>query len=129
MNDMRSIMRGLLLWVLLLLSGCSIIDTHEKPLANWPQLKEFEHYVSAAEMRDVCSPAVSWLALGMVDACAWVHFNKCECHMWFNNDVPPSTAVVEHERLHCKGHDHIGSFALRDAWKTWDKYNVTNCDK
>ena len=56
-------------------------------------------------------PAV-WLfhvGFGMSpDACAEFDFVRKRCDLWFSADFPPSQAMVEHERLHCQGYDHLG---------------------
>ncbi len=57
-----------------------------------------------AVMRDRCSKYTS-----MPDACAEFNFSAARCDIWFSSDFPPSQFVIEHERAHCLGFDHVGS--------------------
>jgi hypothetical protein len=88
----------------LLLTACTIIG-HEK-VADWPALEVYEHYVPEAQMRERCS---KYVAFGMSpQACAEFDFARSRCDLWFSSDFPPTRGMVEHERLHCRGYDHIG---------------------
>ena len=98
-------MQKLLALLAVLASGCSII-AHEK-VEGWPQLEIIEHYVSNAEMRNRCAPYVGF---GMSpEACAEFDLYNRKCHIWFSADFPPPKFIVEHERQHCAGYDHVGS--------------------
>jgi hypothetical protein len=107
----------------LALTGCSAMISHEPPPSDWPALKIVYHHVPSAEMRDVCGQYVPWYALGMVEACAAWHFRTGECHVWFSSDLPPSGFVVEHEILHCLGHDHPGDTTAQRAWENYKREN------
>ena len=86
------------------LAACSVIG-HEK-VAGWPAMQVVEHYVPNAEMRTRCA---RYVGFGMSpDACAEFDFVRKRCDLWFSADFPPSQAMVEHERLHCQGYDHLG---------------------
>ena len=92
-----------------LLMACTMIG-HER-VAGWPALLIVEHYVSEFELRERCVPYVGF---GMSpQACAEIHLTARTCHAWFSNDFPPPRAIVEHERLHCEGYDHVGSSHLQ----------------
>jgi hypothetical protein len=98
-------MRNLLALAAALAAGCSIMGHHK--VEGWPQLEIVEHYVPHAEMRDRCKPYVGW---GMEPAaCAEFDLARGKCHIWFSADFPPQKFIVDHERLHCAGFDHIGS--------------------
>lgn len=97
------------------IKGCSTIG-HEK-VAGWPALRVIEHYVPHAAMRDKCAPAGSWM--GPVEACALFLLDKGECHIFYSADFPPQNWIVEHERLHCSGVDHVGSQNMRDLLARW----------
>jgi hypothetical protein len=95
--------------------GCTTIG-HEK-VAGWPQLRVVEHHVPHKDMRDKCAPAGSWM--GPVEACAEFRLASGECHIYYSADFPPQKWIVEHERLHCAGHDHLGSTSMRDYLARW----------
>jgi plasmid maintenance system antidote protein VapI/uncharacterized protein YceK len=98
-----------------LLGGCSTIDTHNAPPRDWPELAIFEHRVDAATMHERCAKYVGFLMIPL--ACAEVNFVARRCDIWLTEH--PWPAVVEHERLHCRGYDHPGDSAMRDAWITY----------
>ena len=89
---------------LLFVSGCTVVG-HER-VQGWPELRIVEHHVPHHVMRERCTryapPMMS------PEACAEFHFASGECHLWFSSDFPPPRDIVEHEHLHCRGHDHIG---------------------
>jgi hypothetical protein len=97
------------------LTGCAAIDMHAPSPSDWPDLMPVEHYVPHAEMRDRCSRYVG--PFSSPEACAEIHFVERRCDMWFSADMPPSRYVIEHERQHCQGYDHINDSTLRDAWE------------
>ena len=91
------------------LSACTIVG-HQR-VEGWPELKVVEHYVSHPEMRDRC---VKYTAFGMSpEACAEFDFINRTCHIWYSADFPPTQWIIDHERLHCEGYDHIGSTSMR----------------
>ena len=101
----------LFLGVSLLQAACTPIDTHE-PVADWPILTVYEHYVPHHVMRDRCA---KYTAFGSSpEACAEFNLVERRCDLWFSADFPPMKAVIEHERLHCEGYDHVGSTNMRD---------------
>jgi hypothetical protein len=98
-------MRKLLALLVPLFAGCTVIG-HEK-VEGWPALEIVEHHVPHAVMRDKCAPYVGF---GMnPEACAEFDLVNAKCHIWFSADFPPQKFIVEHERLHCAGYDHVGS--------------------
>ena len=99
-----------------LLAGCTTIDSHER-VEGWPKLEIVEHYVPHAEMRDRC---VKYVGFGMSpEACAEFDLVARKCHIWFSADFPPTRAIVEHERLHCRGFEHIGENAMSGFLAAW----------
>lgn len=94
--------------------ACTTIDTHTPPPADWPDLEVLEHFVSHATMRDRCSKYTSWYT--SPEACMEVNFAAGTCELWFSADFPPQQFILEHERLHCTGHDHQGDLVLAAAW-------------
>ena len=94
----------------LVVSGCSLIG-HQK-VAGWPTMEIVEHHVAEADMRSRC---VKYVGFGMSpQACAEFDFVRNRCDVWFSADFPPTRAMVEHERLHCRGYDHIGMRTMAD---------------
>jgi hypothetical protein len=84
--------------------GCTIVG-HER-VAGWPQLAVYEHYVPEAQLRDRCS---QYVGFGMSpQACAEFDFSRSRCDLWFSAEFPPTRSMIEHERLHCQGYDHVG---------------------
>lgn len=84
---------------------------HQK-VAGWPDMQTFEHYVPTDQMRDRCS---KYVAFGMSpEACAEFNLAANRCDIWLSADFPPAKWVVEHERLHCKGYDHIGMSTMAE---------------
>jgi hypothetical protein len=101
-------MRNLLVVLAALAAGCAI--GHQR-VEGWPQLEIVEHYVPHAEMRDRCLRYVGW---GMEPAaCTEFDLARGKCHIWHSADFPPQKFIIDHERLHCAGYDHIGSTAMQ----------------
>lgn len=94
--------------------ACTTIG-HEPAPSDWPKLEVHEHRVPHKVMRDVCEKYTSIAA--SPEACAEVKFKEGRCDIWLSSDFPPPAWVVEHEREHCLGKDHIGATTLRDAWE------------
>lgn len=91
-----------------LVTGCTTIGAER--VAGWPQLEVFEHYVPHKEMRDRCGRYVS--AGSSPEACAEFDFAAGRCDLWFSSDFPPARYVIEHERQHCLGYEHVGEHDL-----------------
>ena len=96
----------------LLAAACAACTSvgHEK-VADWPELRIYEHHVSAGEMYERCSKYVAFGMLPM--ACAEFNLATRRCDIWLIEGFAPRS-IVEHERLHCRGHDHVGETAMRD---------------
>lgn len=99
----------------LALAGCAAIDAHT-PTQGWPDLMPIEHHVSNAEMRDRCG--VFLPVWSSPEGCAVFKFQDHECHIYVSADFPRQ-AVLEHERLHCKGYDHVGSDDMQKMLADW----------
>jgi len=97
------------------LEGCTVIDGHER-VPGWPALKVTEHYIPDAEMRARCTRYAPVLTL--LQACTVFDLDRGEAHIFLSKDFHPSW-IVEHERLHAAGYDHIGSRAMSRMWEAW----------
>jgi hypothetical protein len=97
------------------LSGCALMDSHER-VAGWPELKIVEHHVSNPEMRDRCAPYVG--PLMSPQGCTLFFLDRREAHIYVSKDFP-SAAVLEHERLHAAGYDHVGSLGMDTIVRDW----------
>ena len=96
-----------------LLAGCTTIG-HEPPPADWPALRVQEERLELREMRDRCQ---RYAPPGYVaEACAEINFAGGWCRISYH--YPEH---LEHERLHCAGHDHVGAPTLRDAWAAFKR--------
>jgi hypothetical protein len=94
----------------LMLQACTIVG-HQQ-VQGWPQLAVVEHYVPELQLRERC---VKYVAFGMSpQACAEFDFAARRCDLWFSADFPPTQSMVEHERLHCQGYDHVGMSTMQD---------------
>lgn len=88
--------------------------SHE-PVVGWPSLAITEHRVPRAQMEERCARHVGF---GMTPlACAEFDLRASQCHIWLTHDA--ANLIIEHERLHCAGYDHIGSTNMRDALARW----------
>ena len=105
--------------VLIGVSGCSVIDGHQR-VADWPELKVLEHHVSNQEMRDRCSPYVGFGMSPM--GCTLFFLDQREAHIYVSKDFP-SQPALEHERLHAAGYDHVGSVSMQGILKNWKALN------
>lgn len=115
-------MQFLLLPLLVLLATEGAID-HER-VEGWPKLEIVEHHVPHAVMRTRCMPYVGF---GMSPvACAEFDLVARRCDVWFSADFPPSRSTIEHERLHCEGHDHPGDTTLRDLLARFNAGQLAN---
>ena len=101
------------------LSGCAVMDSHER-VAGWPELKVVEHHVSNQEMRDRCNPYVG--PLMSAQGCTLFFLDLREAHIYVSKDFP-SPSVLEHERLHAAGYDHVGSVGMQTIVRDWKARN------
>jgi hypothetical protein len=107
--------RGFAALILAGLAGCATIDSHQR-IAGWPELKVIEHHVSNREMRDRCEPYVGpWMS---AQGCTLFFLDRREAHIYVSKEFP-SQPVLEHERLHAAGYDHVGSVAMQGILKNW----------
>jgi hypothetical protein len=97
--------------LVILASACSFTIGHEK-VEGWPPLQVVEHYVPHAQMRERCA---RYMGFGTAPiACAEFGLAARRCDIWYSADFPPSPEIVEHERLHCAGYDHVGGTTMKD---------------
>jgi hypothetical protein len=97
------------------LGGCSVMNTHQ-PVPGWPQLKVVEHHVPHAEMRDRCARFVS--PFSSPEGCTLFYFDRREAHIYVSGELP-TPGVLEHERLHAAGYDHVGSTNMLRVLRAW----------
>jgi hypothetical protein len=97
------------------LAGCAVIDRHER-VPGWPELKIVEHQVATQEMRDRCARFVP--PYQFTEGCTIFHFDRGEAHIYVSKDYP-SRLVLEHERWHAAGYDHVGSASMRRLLEAW----------
>ena len=54
-------------------------------------------------------------------ACAEFDLARGTCDIWLSESFAPRK-VIEHERLHCQGYDHVGASGMRDfltRYRAW----------
>lgn len=113
-------MRTAIVIALLALSGCATIDKHTPPPAEWPRLEVREHTVSTGAMLGKCYATLSLpeKLIGSIPlACAWINLALKTCDIYITAWSPQ--AVIDHEREHCLGMDHVGSSTLADLLRSY----------
>ena len=103
------------------LSGCAAINQHE-PVAGWPELKVVEHHVSTQQMRERCMRFVG--PLSSPEGCTLFDLDQSEAHIFISKDFP-NPLVLEHERLHAAGYDHLGSNHMQRVLARWQSRQRT----
>ncbi|MGQ0545262.1 MAG: hypothetical protein ACT4P3_08015 [Betaproteobacteria bacterium] len=112
--------RALIPLALLLTSGCTTVG-HER-VEGWPELAIVEHRVSASQMYSRCR---KYVGFGMVPmACAEFNLATRRCDVWLVDGFALPT-IVEHERLHCRGYDHVGETSMRDFLTRYQAYQAS----
>ena len=92
-----------------LLSACSTME-HER-VEGWPELQIVEHRVVAETMFERCRKYAGFGSVPL--ACAEFNLATRRCDIWLSESMAWPT-IVEHERLHCRGYDHVGDTNMRD---------------
>ena len=98
-----------------LLGGCQTIDQHNR-VPGWPELKIIEHTVTNVELWERCNRYVP--RLSMPAGCTIFYFSRGEAHIYVS-DAEQSPLVLQHERLHALGYDHVGSTGMARALQSW----------
>lgn len=99
------------------LQGCATMIDEHKRVTGWPNLKVTEHRVNFALVVMRCYKYQSLLskALGTIPgACAEINFDAGTCDIWLGQGEYDA-GLIQHEREHCAGGDHIGDTTLADA--------------
>ena len=96
---------------LLLLVGCTTIDSHDPPPLDFPSLKVVSHY---GKMPPECGGG----GLMVNIACTVPDFCSKTCNIYYMVNL---SWVKEHEELHCKGYDHPKPDwqPMRTSWENW----------
>ncbi len=103
-------MRRALVLLAAFLPACATIDRHER-VEGWPELRIVEHHVPAEVMLERCRKYAGFGSVPL--ACAEFNLALGRCDIWLSESFAPS-GLVEHERLHCRGYDHVGATNMRD---------------
>ena len=110
--------RTIIAAVLLALTGCTVVNEHRAPPADWPALDITIERQGFWETQEKCGRSVAEvLLIGPALGCMWVNFDEMRCRIYLWLDV------LEHEMLHCRGYDHYGSSDLADYWEQWKMEN------
>ena len=83
---------------------------HER-VEGWPELAIIEHRVPAPAMLERCRKYAGFGSVPL--ACAEFNLVLRRCDIWLSKSFALS-ALIEHERLHCRGYDHVGETNMRD---------------
>ena len=100
--------------IFVFLASCAVID-HQR-VEGWPELQIVENRVPAEEMVSRCQKYTGAASLPL--ACAEFNLNARRCDIWLSESFAPR-AIVEHERLHCAGYDHVGSTNMQRFLATY----------
>lgn len=107
------------LLLVLLLTGCAqlkAIDYSIAPPEDWP-LKE----IVVTQFDPGTTPPLCAQYAGHTRSCAVINFRTGVCYISLTTNEPE---VVEHERAHCRGFDHVGDLnRSRSKWEEWKKAN------
>lgn len=106
-----------------LIVACTTIDIHNAPPSDWPKLRVGIVKTGYWAMQTACGTGGLRFLLSQSFACAYINFNDMTCTIYYASDDEYAAMAIEHEEMHCKGHDHIGSGQLRDAWSEWKLNN------
>jgi hypothetical protein len=103
--------------LLIMLSLCACTTLGAGRLEGWPMLRIVEHRVSEFELRERCTP---YMGFGFApQACAEIYLSDLTCHVWLSASFPPPRFIVEHERRHCEGYDHVRGKAVQRIWERY----------
>src|SRR5688572_14016612 len=102
-------------------AACSAIE-HQR-VEGWPELQIVEHRVPAEEMVSRCQKYTGAASLPL--ACAEFKLAARRCDIWLSESFAPR-AIVEHERLHCAGYDHVGSTNMKRFLEAHQGEGVTS---
>ena len=118
--------RALLLSLLTANAYADNMDWNRAPPADWPTLTIKQAVVSSHELVQLCHRQAME---GMYGGCAIPDFASRSCRIYLvmvpigENWSMSNIEIWEHERGHCRGYDHRGESAMRDAWAAY-KHNI-----
>lgn len=114
-------------WSLLLSAwlsvGCTVINVHQEPPQDWPELEIIYNKVDFWTLQKECGTIGPMFLLFQSLGCAWIRFDEMTCNVYYYSglDSDSKVSVIEHEKMHCHGYDHIGSKTLYNAWEAYKK--------
>jgi hypothetical protein len=97
------------------LCGCAAMDESVR-VPGWPELKVVEHELPFSEVYRACHPYIGPLEAPL--ACTVYYLDDGEAHIYVVKGLKFGP-IIEHERLHAAGYDHVGSSNLRDLLARW----------
>ena len=95
-------------------AACTTIDSHVR-VEDWPRLEVIEHRVSFHQMVERCRKYTAPLMTPL--GCTEFYFATGEAHIWVSGIA--TAYVLEHEREHAAGYDHLGSDHMQRLWHNW----------
>jgi hypothetical protein len=105
--------------VAILLCGCTTLrplDLSITPPDDWPVKDVQIQYLEPGTVPPMCAQYANH-----TNSCAVVNFRTGVCYIYLTTKSPE---VLEHERGHCNGYDHVGDTnRSRKAWEQWKAKN------
>ncbi len=121
--------------LILLLTGCTTIETSVKPPADWPAMKMETRAPGFMKLQEKCG--ISPLAIALIQCYGITEVNFCErrCIVSLTETTKQATyshaetlalckngtGTLSHEACHCLGYDHPQTTYFKDQWKDYKK--------
>lgn len=96
-------------------SGCTMVGHLPAP-DGWPVLTEKIERPGFWAVQSICGGLPPFTVTA---GCAQIHLSSGTCTIYSAVTGEDEVYLLEHERAHCQGRDHIGSTALLDHFNTW----------
>ena len=104
------------LWLLGGTLGCSTIDMHKAPPADWPIKQVNTYRVDFRTMSDACQCYAPFGSIYM--ACTYFYFDQGKAEIWLWKGT--AEQFVKHEELHAfLGRDHLGDDRIERTLVDW----------
>lgn len=94
--------------------GCTTIDMNSK-VADWPPLRIEERFLEPADLARSCAPYVGFGEVAF--ACTEWDFDEARITSYY--PLNPPQWLLDHERLHQQGYDHMNSTYMKEEWEEW----------